>query len=364
MEYEFVLDLESITLIPNSRDFLFVMRKVDFNKVKGAEGVAHYFYISSDILKKLITVYDQSSFYKKLKIRKKNFKNTGKYRTVYKAEQQISQFQKNVATAISDNTHFPKCVQGFVKKRSPRTNAKQHLTKKYLLNADICDFFDSITFDMVKSVFVNLDCDEEVSHILAKACTLNGVLRQGLHTSPMISNLVVAVMDQDFIKLNNVYSATYTRYSDDITISSDKDLPGKEEVVQILQRNGFNLNEAKFRLTKRGQPQFVTGLSVFDSEYPRIPKQIKRRLRLELYYINKYGLLEHFKRIGAPDFAYNYCYNRIRGIIDYINAIEPDLAEKLYKQLPYQPNYKRITKTLIKNPEQLPKSIQLKLKND
>lgn len=79
------------------------------------------------------------------------------------------------------------------------------------------------------------------------------------------------------------------------------------------------------------------------------------------HWVEKYGPLDHFERIGIPGFAQNYGYDRIRGHLDYINAIEPELAEKLYPKLPYRPNYGRIAETLIKNPEKLPESIKLNL---
>lgn len=310
------------------------MRKVDFQKISGLSGISKYFYISEDALQNLVEAEDQSIFYEEYKIRKKNYKNAGKYRIVYKAESEIAQLHKNIATAISENVEFPVCVQGFVKKRSPYSNAKQHLECKFLLNTDINDFFDSIAIESVIKVFIELGCDNDTAQIFAKICTINGVLRQGLHTSPIISNLVVQEMDTDLQKLCSLHSATYTRYSDDISISSDSTLPGKEEIETILIPYGFTQNESKFKITKRGQAQFVTGLSVFDGQYPRVPKHIKRKIRLQLHYIQKFGLMDHFERTGVEDFAYEFYYNKVRGMVDYINAIEPDLAEKLYEQLP------------------------------
>lgn len=310
------------------------MRNVDFKKVKGLSGISKYFYIPEDTLQNLVEAEDQSIFYEEYKIRKKNYKNAGKYRVVYKAEPEIARLHKNIATAISENVEFPECVQGFVKKRSPYSNAKQHLECNFLLNADIENFFDSIKIDSVVSVFIQLGCDNATALLFAKICTINGILSQGQHTSPIISNLVVQKMDSDMQTLSARYFATYTRYSDDISISSDSELPKKEELEEVLKNHGFLLNEDKFRVSKRGQAQFVTGLSVFDGQYPRVPKYIKRNVRLQIYYIKKYGIADHFERMGVPELAYEFYYNKVRGTVDYINAIEPDLAEKLYDQLP------------------------------
>lgn len=314
------------------------MRQINFKKIKGIDGIGNYFYTSVDFIEKIIDSIDQNDFYEKLEIVKKNCKSSKKYRIVYKSVDELSQLQKNIAEAIDVKVEFPTCVQGFIKGRSPKSNAEQHLNRKYLLSADVSDFFDSIGINQVFEVFIKLGCDSNTAKILAKICTINGTLAQGLHSSPVISNLIVTEMDNEIMYLCSAYGAVYTRYADDISISSNKNLPTKDSLIKILENNSFKLNEEKFRIAKQGQGQFVTGLSVFDPKYPRIPKRIKRQLRLELYYINKYGMIEHLERLGIPDFAHTYRYNRIRGHIDYVNATEPILAKKFYSMLPYQIN--------------------------
>jgi len=310
------------------------MREVDLKKIIGIEGVAKYFYSSPEFVRLIVEAPDQIVFYKELKIPKKNFKTHNKFRVVYKGIQQIAQLQKNIATVVGQNVSFPVYVQGFVKGQSTFTNASQHLARKWLLKADIQNFFDSITVDQVHQVFVTLGCNKDTANILSRVCTLNGVLRQGLHTSPILSNLVVKGMDEELLELAQQHDAIYTRYGDDVAISSNSTLPTKEEILSIIKKHHFVMNEDKFHIIKRGQAQYVTGLSVFDSVSPRVPKRMKRRLRMHLYYIKKFGLSEHFKRLGIPDFAEHYFYNRLKGTLDYIHAIEPRLALKMYPLLP------------------------------
>jgi len=342
------------------------MRKVDFNSIQGVDDIAKNFYSDANFINKLIGMsislkagkilkyltqeerhenglevisniidaQDQKSFYKELRIPKKNKKRRGEFRVVYRGDPSLKQLQKNIAFAIEEKTIFPICVQGFVKKRSTTTNAKFHLGKQLILNADIKDFFDSITIDQVIKIFMQLGCNQSVAEILAKICTINGVLRQGLHTSPILANIVAFPIDESFEALAEKYKCIYTRYGDDITLSSDDQLPTKDEVQDILKKHGFLLNESKFSITKRGQAQFVTGLAVFDKEYPRVPKRFKKWLRLTSYYMNKYGVDNHLERIGVPDFALSAYFNRIKGTIDYINASEPDLAKRIQATIP------------------------------
>ena len=310
------------------------MREVDFSTIKSVEDVAKYFYTSPEYLEHVLAPEDQKILYEEMKIPKKGIGRRGQHRIVYKPEARLSQLQKNIGLAIERSVEFPKYVQGFVKGRSTRSNAEQHLAQKYLLKADIKDFFESINTKQISHVFLSLGCIEEIARILAMICSINGTLSQGLHTSPILSNLVVQDLDFDLYALANTCEATYTRYGDDITMSSSLQLPSRNEIEKLFNKHGFIGNEDKYQEKKRGESQFVTGLSVFDSRFPRVPKRMKKRLRLNLHYIQKYGLEGHLEHLGVPDFAFGYYYKHLKGTLDYINAIEPDLHKKMLPLLP------------------------------
>ena len=69
--------------------------------------------------------------------------------------------------------------------------------------------------------------------------------------------------------------------------------PNVLDLEKVVNKHGFELNPIKTKLMKRGSKQYVTGLSVFDSQFPRISKRIKRNLKLEIYYLNKFGFVSH-----------------------------------------------------------------------
>jgi hypothetical protein len=82
----------------------------------------------------------------------------------------------------------------------------------------------------------------------------------------------------------------------------------------------------------RGKNQYISGLTVSDANAPRIQKRLKRRVRLILHYLNKFGLnshLEHNHNNINPDIF----VRKLRSMIDGINAIEPEIARKFYDQL-------------------------------
>ena len=272
----------------------------------------------------------------------------GGYRTVHAVYTfQLEGILKILNNYLSDLYDASASVHGFVSERNTKTNAKIHLAKRYVLSVDIDNFFDTITQKMVQKGIESLGFNSNVADWIAKITTVNGHLVQGFNTSPTIANIVVSQLDKDFEKLSGESSAAYTRYADDLYFSSDGNLPEIEEIRSIIEKYGFKLNDRKTVTMKRGQNQYVTGLTVFDNKTPRIPKRIKRNLRLEIHKISQHGYTKHAirrikNRVGSLDedeFVIEIgkeiieIQHRLFGWIHYIGSIEPDVADKLFAKL-------------------------------
>lgn len=57
--------------------------------------------------------------------------------------------------------------------------------------------------------------------MFSKFITIDDKLAEGLHTSPIVSNIVFYDLDLDINKLAKEYNCKYTRYADDLTFSTD-----------------------------------------------------------------------------------------------------------------------------------------------
>jgi retron-type reverse transcriptase len=233
-------------------------------------------------------------------------------------ESEISGIHKALQSKLTKIYSVPDMVHGFVHGKNIRTNAEPHLAKKVILKIDIKDFFESITKMHVENVFLDLGCSRQIAEYLAKLVTIDEKLVQGIVVSPLISNLAFAITDLRLSHYCNENNLTYTRYADDITISSEEIIPRISDISEILLDFGFQINNKKTAIMHRGRKQFVTGLTVFDNLYPRIPKNRKRNLRLKLYYFKKFEKNRNFENA-----------QKIKGEIDYLNAIEPLLACRL-----------------------------------
>ena len=287
---------------------------------------------------------DKEIVLNEIRIKKKNPKLG--YRIVYN----VCDFEfKNLLKVLNNylnEIYMPKDnVHGFVNGRGIRSNASCHLTQNYILKLDLVEFFESITESAVLVNLKRIGFSDYISQVLARLVTFNNKLVQGFNTSPIVANIVAESLDNGLVEYCNNNDLIYSRYADDLYFSSLK-LPKKDEITSIINSFGFYVNENKTRLMRRGKKQYVTGLSVFDSSYPRISRKTKRNIRLELYYINKYGIKSHILHKLKHSFTeYKndrsirklidaqvlHTLNRINGWIVFIRSIEPTLGEKLMK---------------------------------
>lgn len=276
--------------------------------------------------------YLQSTLYlNTIKIPKKNKKRTYEYREVIDIKFPYNIFYKELLYYIENivrqdkNNFITENAHGFIKGKNIFSNAQQHINKKYILKIDIYNFFNSIKIQSINNIFIKLGCNETNANLFSKLCTYDDVLKEGYNTSPILANLYCYDLDNELIDISNKYNLIFTRYSDDITFSSDtNNFPAVGELEIILSKYDFLLNKEKTLLLKNGQSQYVTGLSISNPDFPRIPRKTKRKIRQDLYQLDKY----------FNDYQINIDYKlrRVYGKIIYVLGIEKELGKNYKKQ--------------------------------
>lgn len=225
-------------------------------------------------------------------------KRDGTPRVIEEPFRKLKRLQYKLLDYLSRNSSTPKvCVHGFIKERSILSNARAHCSSKtsYLLNVDIENFFHSITFYRIRGVFQGepYNFSYEVSTVLAQLSTFNGRLPQGAPTSPFLSNLVCRSLDGELMRLAKSHRGMYTRYADDLTFSfSARTLLGLpknicefdggnlhigNELLSIIEKNSFKLNEKKSRISSRKHRLEVTGLTI--NEFPNVRRNYVDQIR-------------------------------------------------------------------------------------
>ncbi len=205
-------------------------------------------------------------------------KKGGGERVILAPPNPIGAFQRLVHDCIAAVYIPARMVHGFAPARSVATNAKTHVGRRLLLNFDLSDFFPTINFGRVRGVFraAPFRFPDNVASVLAHLCCYQGKLPQGAPTSPIISNLVCRGLDKQMVALARASGCTYTRYADDITLSTNATifpeailansfaLPPEigSALLNVVTGSGFSVNPKKTRYADRRMRQEVTGLTV------------------------------------------------------------------------------------------------------
>ncbi len=266
--------------------------------------------------------------YKIIKIKKRN----GKYRTIYEPDPILKSIQRRILSNILEERNVSKYSKAYYKGISLKDNAIPHVNKKIILKLDIENFFPNITFMNVYNACFPMELyPKQVGMLLTYLCTINDYVPQGAPTSSYISNLVMRDFDNEIGSFCEERNIDYTRYSDDMTFSGDFNV--YEIIVKVrkmLGKLGLNINNDKIHVAKNSREQNVTGLIV--NEKVQVSKKYRRKIRQEIYYIKKYGILEHMKRNNIND--KNKYLNSLYGKINYVLQINNEDKEFVkYKEI-------------------------------
>jgi len=207
-----------------------------------------------------------------------------------------------------------------------------------------------------------------VATVLSQICCYNGELPQGAPTSPIISNMICARLDSQLLDLAKQNKCLFTRYADDITFSTSRKRFPKaiaysnettnqihvgDDLKNIIENNGFCINDEKVWFRARDRRQMVTGLVVND--VVNITRKYKNQVRAMLHVLKKYGPERAKKEFESKYFNNNTpewkCLPKfelvLKGKIEYIGMIrghESDIYLKFLSEL------KRISPDTVPRP--------------
>lgn len=257
----------------------------------------------------------RSELYREFEIPKKS----GGMRKIQAPTEKLKAIQRWIKDQILDQFSLSQYATGFKKGCSIVDNARKHVGKELVINLDLKNFFPSIHYAEVVKVFSYMGYRRDVAHLLTRLCTNgNNVLPQGSPASPALSNLVSLRLDERLGRLAESLDASYTRYADDITFSGSKSLRTVVPLIrEIIQEEGFIINEDKVRLRYAHQRQEVTGLIV--NERISVAPRVRKELDTAIYYCNKYGVSDHMAHIGCDKCFYK---EHLYGIAYFIKMVD------------------------------------------
>lgn len=308
--------------------------------------------------------------YRLFRIRKKSKPNDKevRYRIICAPSRTLLKTQRWIHDNILLAGHPHAASVAFSEESSIVTAASHHCGCKWLIKLDIVNFFESVSEQHAYFVFTGLGYQPLISFELARICTrvgkpsfarnarrwdaysyfkskidpyqheLLGHLPQGAPTSPMLANLAMKEFDTEITKICRSANLTYTRYADDLTISSQDRNFSRESAKRVihqiytqLYRHGFSPNFAKTKIVPPGGRRVVLGLLV-DGPTVRLTKEFRDKLRKHLYYLTSpsHGPNAHAEHLGFES-VYGL-RNHVHGLIAYAKQVDPTLAEQAWSK--------------------------------
>lgn len=243
-------------------------------------------------------------------------KKDGSKRDCYNLKKPLKDIHKKIKNKITSKVIFPDYIQGSIKGRSNITNARLHEKPKVIIKLDIKNFFPSISHKHICNLwryFFNFS--EEVSKLLTNIITLNDKFIQGSPLSSDIANLLFYDNEYKLVKYFEEIDLIYSRYVDDINISSKEKISNNlkttiiKQIDAMLKSKGLNLNHKKTKILNDSNQMLVTGLVVNES------------VKVSQNYIDS-----TYKEIKN-----NPNINSIKGKINYIKQTTPKKAINVEK---------------------------------
>lgn len=274
-------------------------------RLTSAQDMADALGIPKSVLMRYVFLADRH--YKDFKVAKRSGRG---WRAVSAPSPALKGIQRWILYFILRPQDLSDVCTGFRLGFSIASNAAFHVGREFVANADVLDFFPSITAPTVFGLFRQLGYPDDVCFVLTRLCTHKGRLPQGSPASPDIANLIARKLDNRLSSICKIRHWSFSRYADDITISGSG---SGEQAIKLIEHvaaeEGFTLNPRKSHVARRGDCQIVTGLVVNDRV--GVPRHFRRRLRAAI----------HQLQLGTASALADE--SGIRGRISFLAMIDP-----------------------------------------
>lgn len=244
---------------------------------------------------------------KKFNIPKRN----GKPRAILQPSKKLKTIQYWLILNIFNHLPVHEAAVAYREGVSILHNAKKHRNSRFFLKIDLKDFFPCINWKdllpIVESWHLNSNVDwkldQEAKSLIQHSCFYHkDILPIGYPSSPIISNVVMNGVDVDISRLvgdsEKYGKVIYTRYADDMVISTDKSGACKllhDEIKDLIGKTispKISINHSKTKMgSSTGGSASVTGLKVCSNGHITLHRKHKDHIRLMLSLYKK-GVLD------------------------------------------------------------------------
>lgn len=260
-------------------------------------------------------------------------KRTGGMRDIYHPTPNLKAIQRWLVQKMLHKLPVHDSVYSYRIGSGIRDHAAVHLHSNFLMRLDFSDFFPSLDdawlreFLLVQVGAGNIDVEPETIPLLIRIiCRFSKhdktmALSIGAPSSPMLSNAILFAVDDQAKQQCSALDCIYTRYADDLYVSARKpdclraaETELRKIVAEIAPR--LRINEAKTTNVSKKTTRVVTGLVLTPDRKVSVGREMKRRIKTQVYLSASSGLSQEE-------------FDHLCGLVAYVRDVEPTFFEAL-----------------------------------
>lgn len=261
-------------------------------------------------------------------------KRAGEYRTIAQPAKKIKLLQYWMIDNILKQLPVHDCAMAYVPKRNIRDNANIHVNNRFLLKMDFERFFPSIKpknfyyymKNLENPILADEDIDLAINILFWKPKGLNELeLSIGAPSSPLLSNILMFEFDNKVYDMCKKIDVSYSRYSDDLTFSTNRPQilrVVRDNIQTICKQNkvvSLKINERKTIFSSKKHRRRVTGLILTNEGNVSLGREKKRLIRTRIHHFI-YG------ELSKDESLY------LKGLLAFAKSVEPTFLDDLKKR--------------------------------
>lgn len=256
----------------------------------------------------------------------------GSTRETFDALGTLKVIHRRIKDTIFTQVYFPDYLQGSLKQRDYVSNARKHANQQILICEDVKKFFPSIKAAKVQDVWCAFfGFSLPVAELLTQLTTKDGSLPQGSITSSYLANLVLW-RDEPLLQAKMaVKGIMYSRYVDDMVMSSKKHLTKCDQtraiaqVYGMLRKNGLSAKRNKHEIFSATEPMIATKLIV--NRKPSLPSKKRSQVRAQVRQLE-----QSFAATQAPEKLIHLA-DKASQRVGQLGRFHPNEASKLRNRI-------------------------------
>ncbi len=215
-------------------------------------------------------------------------KQDGTKRQTFDAFPLLKAIQIRIKDRILSRVIYPAYLTGSLRGRSTRQNAGQHVGSKIAFGEDIANFFPSIRSALVNNIWGGLfGFSADVAELLTLLTVKDNGVPQGAVTSSYLANLVFWAYEPKMVHRFAQDGLVYTRFVDDMTVSSKRRLSKVEQaklvstIYGMLLKHGLKPKRVKHEVSAAGRR--MTATKLVNNRRVALPVDLRQNIRAAVF---------------------------------------------------------------------------------